>query len=114
MAETQSKYVTELKTFLWKRDSIIAQLQLTEQQLQSALARYDQLAEVLRLVETLRNVHFHAVTEFIGLHKSVDDLFIATFLKISVVGRALPKVTRFNTVISPSSVFDVLQRKGRP
>lgn len=37
----QSNYCKEVKTLLWKRDAIIAQLQLSEQQLQSSLARYD-------------------------------------------------------------------------
>jgi len=43
VADTQFKYSNELKTLLWKRDSIIAELQLSEQQLQSALARFDRL-----------------------------------------------------------------------
>ncbi|KAG0558833.1 hypothetical protein KC19_10G058300 [Ceratodon purpureus] len=44
-AATQSKYCNELKNLLWKRDSIIAQLQLSEQQLQSSLAREEAARE---------------------------------------------------------------------
>ncbi|CAK9207897.1 unnamed protein product [Sphagnum troendelagicum] len=47
VAETKSEYCNELKTLLWKRDSMIAQLQLAEQQLQSTLAKQEAAFEAL-------------------------------------------------------------------
>ncbi|XP_073392257.1 uncharacterized protein [Physcomitrium patens] len=48
-ANMQSNYCKEVKTLLWKRDAIIAQLQLSEQQLQSSLAREEAAREALEV-----------------------------------------------------------------